>query len=104
MAMAMTVHGRHLKDQRANAMSTALVFSDATAIVQSNRNGATAAIVGMEGNYHGKSIRVSDDNFPSIIEDKIYVHENLSNKIVTKLSDHEQLIETFQHLRHIFPL
>ena len=37
-------------------------FSDATAIAQSNRNGAAAAIVGTEGKYHGKSIGFPDDN------------------------------------------
>ena len=50
-------------------------FSDATAIAQGNRNGAVAAIVGTEGKYHGKCIKLPNDNFPSIIEDKVYVHE-----------------------------
>jgi hypothetical protein len=78
-------------------------FSDAAAIAQSNRNGAMAAIVGTEGKYHGKSIQFSDDSVPSIIEDKVYAHESLSKKIDTTLDDHEQLTETFQQLRQLFP-
>ena len=62
-----------------------------------------AAMVGTEGKYHGKSINFSDHR-SSIVEDKFYVHESLPEKIDTALDDHEQLIETFEQLRQLFPL
>ena len=84
-------------------MSTAFVFgcSSNSAKQSQWRNGCNCR---HRGKYHGKSMHISDDNFPSIIEDKVYVHESWSKKIVTTLSDHEQLIETFPQLRQLFPL
>ena len=82
--------------------------------VNGNGHGANVgAIVGPAGNGNGEcngddlsnstsnsnSTSFSDRYLPELVASKIHVHNNLSKTIITQLSDHEQMIETFKELR-----
>jgi hypothetical protein len=56
------------------------------------------------GTRGSNSSSFSDGDFPKLVASKFYVHKEPSKKVIAHLSDHDQLVETFQELRQLFPL